>query len=182
MLGVWHTQWEVDELHSTAFSYRSLTGLLRLIYEKEAKSQKKSRVFVKENNVYRFLPFLLTGFAEAKFVYLVRDPRDMALFWKRSPSLRGCVIRAAKVWKKDQSEYLGILSNLAEQDKIILLRYEDLLRNPEQQLRRLCDFLQIDFDVKMIEFRSDSLTAKNALRTDDWKNLKYPLLRNNFNR
>ena len=180
-LGLWKTDWHFEQLVEN-ISTRSLKQLLKIIYETETRSHQKSHVFVKENHIYRFLPFIQSSFPEAKFIYLVRDPRDMALSWKKAPSLRGSVIRATRVWKMDQSNGLNILAQLQGEKKIKLIRYEDLLKEPVMQLKTLCKFLAIDFEPTMIEFHSDPYTNRNAGCAAEWQNLQKPLLKDNYNK
>ncbi len=175
--GVWLSEWpELDD------SERTVAALIRAVYQNEAQAAGKPRVFIKENHLYRYLPFVLSNFPEARVVYLVRDPRDMALSWKKSPVLRGGVLRAANVWQTDQQQGLKVYQWLAESGKIFLLRYEDLLAQPEQELRALCAFLEIPFEYQMLEFQQNQLTQANAQRSAMWQNLGQPLLPNNFNK
>ncbi len=180
-LGVWQTDWTLDDLRNVA-PQGSLAQLLKEIYRREAVSLGKRKVFIKENHLYRFLPFILSEFPSARLVWMVRDPRDMALSWKRSPNLRGCVLRAAKIWQQDQSESWKVYCQLYDSGKIILLRYEDLVAQAEEQLRRLCRFLQIDYEAAMLEFDQADLTAANAGRSVNWANLSKPVISNNFNK
>ena len=60
-------------------------GLCRAIYEEEARSHGKNMLFVKELWTYRYFSFLHWCFPDAKYVYLVRDPRDMALSLAKQP-------------------------------------------------------------------------------------------------
>jgi hypothetical protein len=180
-LGIWLTNWSIEALDS-AISVRSISQILKVIYEKEAQAHQKKRLFVKENHIYRILPYLQTEFIKLKLVYFIRDPRDMALSWKHSPSLRGCVIRAAKTWQLDQAEGLKIFDTLQTENQAILLRYEDLLMDPQNELKRLCHFLEIELVPQMLDFHKTDLAAKNAHRSADWRNLQNPLMRHNFNK
>jgi hypothetical protein len=180
-IGVWRTQISFNQLKSK-ISKRSITEILRFIYESEAKANKKTKLFVKENAIYDFIYYLFTDFGDSKYLYLVRDPRDMALSWKLSPNLRGCVIRAGNTWKRDQREYLKIYASLKQQNKAILIRYEDLLIHTEEKLKILCKFLGINYQKKLIEFQNSDLTTKNAYSSTDWRNLCRPLLKKNFNK
>lgn len=180
-LGVWKTDWDGKTLQALSDPGDLLT-LLRGVYEAEARANNKTRLFIKENHLYRYVHFILAGFREARVVYLVRDPRDMALSWKRSPILRGCVIRAANVWKIDQCESLKLFAHLRDLGKIILLRYEDLISRPETELRRLCEFLEIPFEARMLDFSNNRLTTRNARRSADWQNLEKPIMNGNFHK
>lgn len=180
-LGTWYTHWTSAKIENGVETY-TLAAVIRYIYEMEAQVQGKSNVFIKENHAYRFVPFLLTSFPEAKFIYLVRDPRDMALSWKLSANHPGGILRGAQVWKEDQLKSLEIYGYLMDAGTIILIKYEDLVSRPVEQLQRLCNFLQVTFVPAMLEFYNNDLTVSNSRRLEDWHNLQKPVLNNNFNK
>ena len=62
---------------------------------------------MKENHAYLFIAYTLAHFPESRFVWLVRDPRDMALC-QRQTILPGGVQKAAPVWKENQGETLKV--------------------------------------------------------------------------
>ena len=90
---------------------RTLAEIIRYAYEKEARAQGKTRVFVKENHAYEFIPFTLVNFPQSRIVWLVRDPRDMALC-QRDSILSGGAQTAMKAWKPDQAESLKVYGYL----------------------------------------------------------------------
>ncbi len=179
-LSVWQTSWALTSLREAA-KERSVASLLKTIFEKEAELAGKKKLFIKENHVENFYEILEKDFGKPKYVVLVRDPRDMALSWKRSPILRGSVIRAARRWAKDQKFARKLLTELAP-ERTVLLKYEKILTDSEPEITRLCDFLEIEFEETMLDFRNRTLTKKNAEQTDDWKNLNKPIMKNNFNK
>lgn len=79
---IWKKEFSLDDLKSLA-PIGNVESLIRNIFMEEAKANGKQHVFIKENQVYEFLPFLLLNFPESKYVYQTRDPRDMALSWKK---------------------------------------------------------------------------------------------------
>jgi hypothetical protein len=179
--GLWKSKWNFEQL-KTSVEDRSLTALLRTIFEQEARLNGKPGLFIKENHLYRYLPFVLSAVPQARIVYLVRDPRDMALSWKLSPILRGGVIRAANVWQHDQQAALQVFRWLYDFEKIYMIHYEHLVAEPENVLRDLCSFLGIEFEHGMLEFSRDRQTVANAGRASDWKNLQKPVMTTNFNK
>lgn len=175
--GVWKSQWPAYDGKAG-----DLAGLIRRIYENEARKNHKERLFVKENHLYKYLPFITAFFPQSKIVYLVRDPRDMALSWKKSPVLRGAVIRGADIWHMDQHQGVRIYNWLRATGSIYLLKYENLVANSERELRSLCNFLEIEFEYGMLDFSKTKLTTENARRTEVWNNLQKPVMKKNFNK
>jgi hypothetical protein len=178
-LGQWKTNWSADQIRKEVKS-RSLSAIIRHVYETEAQAHGKSRVFIKENQTFRFAPFLLASFPNARFIYLVRDPRDMVLSWKTSPSHPGCVYKGTQIWKDDQGKSLDLYGFLQDAERIMLLRYEDLVSQTTGELHRVCDFLQVSYSPSMLEFHQNALTVENSQRIRGWYNLRRPVLTHNF--
>jgi hypothetical protein len=176
-LGEWRTEPGADDLE--AVRPQTLPALLRHVFEGEAQACGKERLFLKENHTASFLAFLLAAWPHAKFVYLVRDPRDMALSWKQSPVHRGDVVRAARVWQQDQADGLRALAQLQDAERIHVLSYEDLVVVPELELLRLCRFLGARFAPAMLDFHRAQDTVVNASRTTVWENLARPVMPGN---
>jgi hypothetical protein len=164
-VGEWRTQPSALELLDV--KPRTLPALLRHIFEGEARACGKERLFIQEDHTARLLPFLLSAWPDAQFVYMVRDPRDMALSWKRSPVHRGDVVRAARVWQQDQADGITAIAQLQDAHRLHRLSHEDLVVVPELELLRLCRYLNLRFSVAMLELhRSPAASAKGLDNTE----------------
>ncbi len=177
-LGVWQCSMDARTL-SRCVEERSVRGVISAIYTAEAHAQNKTRSVIKENRIHIFLPFLMQVFPDARYVWVVRDPRDMALSWKRSSNHPGDVRRGTQVWLQDQERFRQILGYLAPSGRIMRLRYEDIVQTPEPALTTLCDFLQVAYDPAMLNFHDKEDTKANAVRIANWENLARPLIGDN---
>ncbi len=178
---IWKSQFTLDELLSNT-KPGDLFGLLNYMFSKETESCNKSYCFVKEIKVFEFYPFLKHYFSKASFVHLVRDPRDMALSWKKSVSHKGGVIAAARQWKVDQQQYIKIIELEKLTNNVPSLKYEDLVRQPEEGLQSVLSLIDLDFESTMLNMQKDDLTKANAKKQETWKNLSKPIMANNFNK
>lgn len=92
----------------------------------------------------RHIDLLLEHFPDARVVHLVRDVRDFCVssrkVWNKD------VRRAAYQWGRDVA---AAHRQCQAHPRCIEIAYEDLLRSPETQLRRLSRLLQIDFSDAM---------------------------------
>lgn len=174
-IGVWQTKPVKEKM--LILNPRTLASLVQYIYNIEAKNHNKERVFIKEVKTYDFFNEINHDFPNAKFVWMVRDPRDMALSWNKSPVHRGDVVRAAKIWQVNQSETLKLYHQFP--NKILLVKYEDLIRNQNKELKRICEFLDIEFEERMLNYHEKKISKENAVQTDNWKNLKKSILKDN---
>lgn len=90
----------------------------------------------------------------ARFVHLLRDPRDVAhsvvgMGWA------GNVHAAASYWIAPELQWDRLAAQLPAARKIEV-RYEDLLADPSVELSRICQFLGVAFEPGMLNFHTDS--------------------------
>ncbi|RYZ44567.1 MAG: sulfotransferase, partial [Sphingobacteriales bacterium] len=166
-LGQWQRKFTKEELAENV-TERKLSALLRYIFEEETAANGKKRAFVKENHAWAFLPFLLANFPEAKFVYLVRDPRDMALSYKKTLAQKAGISEAVAIWQQDQQASISAYLQLKEAGKIYLLTYEQLVEKPAETLTEICSFLGENFEEQMLGFHQNNLTKENATPLQAW--------------
>ena len=165
---IWKKTFSIEELLSLA-QFGDIKSLIQNIFLAESKANSKNFVFVKENQVYEFLPFLLINFPEAKYVYQVRNPRDMARSWKENVAHNGEVISAARQWKKDQQNSLKNYNELRKIGKAILVKYEDIISDTENTVTAICNFLGFRYEKCMLEFYKNDLRYNNASMRQAWK-------------
>ncbi len=174
-------QLTADELRNKV-EERAFQNIYKYVYVKGMMAAGKSRVFIKENHTHHQAFYLLEHFAKPKFVFKIRDPRDYVLSCKRVSRLLphyDSVSGAIGVWMDDQRGALNIVHALPA-SQTFMLRYEDLLADPEAVLRALCQFLDVPYEAEMLRFYEQP-AAKRAAKSNPayWKNLARPLLRNN---
>ncbi len=177
-LGDWCTQWSLGELRRQVES-RSLESLLQHIHRVEAIANGKGQLFIKEIEVFRYSSFLDQGFPEARYVYMVRDPRDMAFSWKRSAAIRGGVVRAAHAWLRDQTHFMTMADQLRPERRVWQTTYESLVTRPTQVLREVMKFLGVEFEPQQLTFYQQSDTHQIANAAADFANLRQPVMQDN---
>src|SRR4029450_6951764 len=106
------------------------------------------------------LDLLERVFPDARYVHLVRDGRDAALSFfemRRRPRFNVARPRGlasfASHWRLEVEGARQRGSRLAP--RYPELRYEDLVREPETELRRICDFLELEFEPAMLAYHED---------------------------
>lgn len=157
----------------------SFAGLVLSLYGLAAKHENKSRVFIKDNGNMQHAADISLLFPDARFVYLVRDARDVALSWKKSPGHPGGVKEAAKMWRAEQAYALQFISMCPDPSRIAVVHYEDLVGSPEPGLRRICETVGVQYDDKMLEFYKGDEAKTSADAAIGWKNLTNPVMANN---
>ncbi len=112
-----------------------------------------------ENINYAHL--LLELFPQARIVHIIRDGRAVAnsilpLDW--GPNT---VIKAAPWWEANVREGLALESTLPA-DQIVRVMYEELVSEPEETVRQLCEKLGLAYEASMLQadgFRPPGYTA-----------------------
>lgn len=174
----WNSSLTKDEL-LRSIDCGSVAELFHYIFDKEAKSVNKKICFIKEIKLYEIVPHINLFMPDAKFVYMVRDPRDMALSWKKSLIHKGGIVEASRQWKIDQQQYLKFYHLENKKERIKLLRYEDLLSNPKGELSEIFSFLNLNYEPVQESFYKDLKTQENSKKNNAWTNLSKGLLHGN---
>ena len=73
------------------------------------------------------------GKGRLRYIYLVRDPRDVAMSFMKTPVGDKHYYAIVKKWAKLQEQAIAILE--AVPDIIFHIKYEDLLENKEDAIR-----------------------------------------------
>ena len=90
-----------------------------------------------------------TYLPEARFVHLIRDGRDVALSVLKQPWGPQTIEAAAEKWRsrvlrgRSQQPYLGFYMEV---------KFEDLVLHTERELRRICEFVELEFDPAMLGY------------------------------
>jgi hypothetical protein len=90
---------------------------------------------------------------QARFIHLIRDGRDVAVSRGARAVKRGREATPARdeaeTWKR---RIQGAREEAREVDHYLELRYEDLIADPETVLRKVCDFIDLEFDQAMLTY------------------------------
>lgn len=93
-------------------------------------------------------PLLARIFPEARFVHLVRDYRDNHLSLVNAGFELPLIGFTSAKWR----HFFRRIETVAAQhpERFLRVRYEDLVRTPEQELRKLCHFLAVPWHSSML--------------------------------
>ena len=102
-------------------------------------------------NVPRGKLLMLVDPERMRWIHLVRDGRAVANSYLRH-KIFGTMEQAATAWKR-RNRYIEAMQLTIPREQRMLIRYEDLCREPEAQIRRVCDFVGVEFAAEMLQFR-----------------------------
>ncbi|MCK9431368.1 MAG: sulfotransferase [Candidatus Omnitrophica bacterium] len=157
---------------------RDLISVFFAIYAQYLKKSGKKRWGCKSTFMLYHVAAIRRYYPHAKFLYMVRDGRDVALSAKNSIFNHYCVYYTAGLWKKEQRIGISWLKNLTSSD-IMVVKYEDLLGDPENSLKSICGFLEEPFENRMLDFSGEQEAKKSGSISISWKNTARPIISDN---
>lgn len=144
---------------------RSLAEALRHLYAAYAEAHGATRYGDKTPQYVSHMDDLAALVPEARFVHLVRDGRDVAASLRDAPFGPDSLARCALRWRTLVARGLRSAARLGGR-RCLLVRYERLVRDPEVVLRRICRFLELTYDERMLGYhrRADEILGAVADR------------------
>lgn len=155
-----------------------LLGLLFGLQEQHLEWSGKARWGNKSTFMIASVDRVLAHRPGARFIWLVRDPRDVAVSSRESvfspfhPWLTG------QLWATQQAECQALEDRLGA-EVVLRLRYEDLVADPEAAVRSVCAFLDEDFEPAMLRYHEGQHARRGAAMSESWRNTAAPVMRGN---
>ena len=126
-----------------------LRDLVEIVYRWHMEVEGKSRWGDKTPPYIEIVPSLAAMFGDAKFIHLIRDGRDVAKSFQRQgwngPWMHGYTTEWLRAVELDMR-----LSKTPLNERILRVRYEDLVLHPEATLRKICVFIDERFEDQML--------------------------------
>lgn len=123
--------------------FLNLLGLLR-------ESDEKSRIGEKTPHHLLVADYIGEQLPNAQFICVMRDGRAVVKSRLKHPKWEHNLLAAARVWRADARKMRVLLENKGS-ERVHLVRYEQLITNPEYELKTICDFLGETFEATMLE-------------------------------
>jgi hypothetical protein len=123
--------------------------LFALVEEHYAERMGKSRWGDKSLNTERYAVPIFASYPDARIIHMIRDPRDRyssaVTRWKVS---RGGVGAGIAMWLSSVNYAERNQKRYPQKYKIV--RYEDVVNQPETSLREICNFIGEDYSHEML--------------------------------
>ncbi len=116
-------------------------------------------------NVLNFEAILKTLGRRARLVHIVRDGRDVVL--SRHPNEPDDFWVASDRWVNDVQAGLS----WREHRQVLTVRYEDLVEDLQSTTSRLCEFLSLDYDARLLDYPQHAQVRES----DSWFEPARPL-------
>ena len=177
-----------EEDFENIFAYMVMLAALRGAKTKNKNLRKIKWFGLNDNAAILKLPFYAKLFPEARFVCIVRDPRSVAISsWyhnlrtepdfvrNRGKNLDYWAAQSANFWIREYKAARDFQKQHPE--KIIFIRYEDLVLDPLPHYQKLFSFLEVNTQQEILEkvievtrfdrFKDGKFFRKASI--DDWK-------------
>jgi hypothetical protein len=151
-----HTRWPDFHMDADVFRRRleeerpqEVGEAVRIFYRLYAERAGKPRWGDKTPFYVRRMAIIQEILPEARFIHIIRDGRDLTLSIKGLWFGPNSIDEAAEFWISRIEEGREQAPSLAH---YMELRYEDLLEQPEIELRRICEFVDLPFEEQMLHY------------------------------
>lgn len=138
-------------------SYDSMKGLIAGSIKRKLEAEQKTYWADKAPNLQLYIPELLLLIPEAKIVHIIRDGRANAFSIAQRSYQH--LQWSAQHWVEMNIPGL-INQDLLGKDRYHLLKYEDLLLEPEATLSQLCTFLDLPYSGEMLQWNRGALAEE----------------------
>lgn len=157
---------------------RSLVAVFGAVYDVMAEAWHAKTWCCKSlANVY-YLPEIEEYFDNAKYIYLYRDGRDVAVSFRKAVVGEKHFYHIAKEWDEAQRLAITFRSKIPAR-RFFNLSYEQLTREPEKTTRALCKFLGVPYRSSMLDFYKSGEAQRAASASNLWENVTSPVIKHN---
>ena len=131
-----------------------------------AESQGKQRSGDKTPGHAFFVETLCEWFPGAPILHIVRDPRDVVASLHRTPFGSPSTIINARTWLRHNLA----ARRIRDRPQYLEVRYETLVMQPEEELKRICEFIGEDYSPSLLTPEQSS-----SAHPDGWDRYQAPL-------
>ncbi len=115
------------------------------LWNRNAVARGKHRWVEKTPMHVQVIDRIFERFPNARIIFVVRDGRDAVVSMRKR---YGNYERGLKRWLDDNRDGLKWIND----DRVMMLKYEDLVRNYEEFMPRVCEFIGEEFEEDMLSF------------------------------
>lgn len=157
---------------------RSLMAIFGAVYELMAEAKGARAWCCKSLANINYLPGIEAYFKAAKYIYLYRDGRDVAVSFRKAVVGEKHFYHIAREWAATQQLALNMRDKIGPR-RFFSVKYEDLTSNTENTMRGLCEFLGAPYSDSMLDFHRSDEARRAAKSSDLWGNVVNPVMNNN---
>jgi hypothetical protein len=154
-----HYRWPDMKLDAQDFRHEAarlpephLRDLVEVVYRSHVQAEGKARWGDKTPVYIEILPQLATMYPNSRFIHLIRDGRDVAKSFQATDWIGRWLHDNAREWIRAlECRRRWVCSDF--RDRILQVRYEDLVLETESALRKICGFIGEEFEPQMLSWQ-----------------------------
>jgi hypothetical protein len=128
--------------------------------------EKQKDIFCTDETwAYLYAEQLYELFPRSKFIYMYRDPRDTVVSFMNQKWCPDDLYQATAYYESLESRW-NVIKHTIPSNVYIELSLENLVNNTELEIKRLCDFLNIDYYSK---YSLEKVINRKEAHSDKWK-------------
>jgi hypothetical protein len=163
-----HKRWgdfhlDPDELRARIREVKpaNAADVIRAFYMLYAEREGKSRYGDKTPGYVKEMPRIQRVLPEARFVHIIRDGRDVSLSHLRMNWGPESYAESARLWRNRIRKARKQAPQIEHYTEI---HFEDLVADTESVLRKVCEFVELEFDPAMLDYheRAEGRLAEKA--------------------
>ncbi|RFC33349.1 MAG: Sulfotransferase family protein [Candidatus Nitrotoga sp. SPKER] len=169
------------------YPIRSLKELVNSLYSEIAEFKHK-KIFIEQTPWYgQRIDILNELFPDAKYIHMVRDGRDVAISFARTPWWHDDLGQNLERWHTEIRQIIDSSNKILNTTQMLQVRYEDFVEQPGVELRRICEHLGVNFEHALLDIATyvdygmySKLNTKNvsSVALNEWReNKKVPIFK-----
>jgi len=175
---VWdHVIFDRDQIFGIC-TKRTLIEIFKVVYELMAEANGASYWCCKSMANVNFAEQIEEGGLQPYYIHLVRDGRDVASSFKKVAVGDKHIYSLSTNWDKQQKQSEAC-KQVVGVERVITVRYEDLIRSPEETMKRVCNFIGVTFTTQVFDFYNSEESKHTAASGFMWSNVTSPIIKNN---
>jgi hypothetical protein len=146
---LWDHSFDIQNIIQNIKNY-SLQGVFSSIYENYARSKGKQR-WGDKSGYLESMHIINEIFPDAQFIHIIRDGRDVASSIMKMSWGPDDIIEAAEWWNL----YILLgrrMGSILGKKRYAEVYFEELVQQPEKELRKLCSFLEEEYYPQMLDY------------------------------
>ena len=151
-----HVQLLLPDMNSIRQQFRqgppTYPHLFDQLHRAYARKVGKQRWADQTEGIERFAELILESYPDARFIHMVRDPRDRfeAILARDLGAHNRLGVESAR-WNQSWDLGRDLQARFPERYRII--KYEDMVREPAEVMASVCDFIGEEFDPRIVSLR-----------------------------
>jgi hypothetical protein len=172
------TNWNVSIQDLISESQQnSLVSLFETVYRLKARNDRANIWCCKSLANVHFVDQLESNGIHPFYLHLVRDGRDVACSFQKAIVGAKHIYHLAEKWSSEQ--ILAHEVSIKYPERYVLVKYEDLIENPSEQVELICKAVGVAYDEQTMEYYRSEESEHTASSGEMWKNVVSPIISNN---